>query len=59
MQEQLPSEIREYCLVSPGVFALLTLWAALRAFNALRAFIGPAGLHPDYAGCVNDICKPR
>jgi hypothetical protein len=59
MQEQLPSVIRESCLIPPGVFASLTLRAALRAFNALRAFVGPAGLHPGYAGYVNDMCAEQ
>jgi hypothetical protein len=43
------------CLIFQGLFALRTLRAALRAFNALRAFVGPAGLHPGYSGCVNVI----
>jgi hypothetical protein len=32
----------------PGLLAVLALRAALRAFNALRAFVRPYGLHPGY-----------
>jgi len=46
MHEQLSSGIREEA--SPDLFASLTLRAARRAFNALRAFVGAARLHPGY-----------
>jgi hypothetical protein len=40
------------CRVSPGLFASLTLRAALRAFNALRAIVGHTGMHPDYKAMI-------
>ena len=45
------------CRISPGLFASLTLRAALEAFNALRAFVGPAGLHPGYSGRINAFIR--
>jgi hypothetical protein len=49
--------IREQCLTSSGLFVSLTLRAALRAFKALHALVGSAGLHPGHAGCLNDMCR--